>query len=169
LGAEVKQALPERGAAVVEFALVSTLLFTVLMGMLQYGLYFNDALGTRNGVREAARQGIVQNFEGQDGSGTDCTGNDMQRLKCLTKGLVDPVSGTVHVKVVKPNPWQRSQPLVVCAMVKSDGVVGLLPLPNGGWISSKTQMSVENDTETPSGTPIPDPLPAGTTWDDWCP
>ena len=40
----------ESGAAAVEFALVSTLLFTVMFGIMQYGLFFNDALSTRQGV-----------------------------------------------------------------------------------------------------------------------
>ena len=40
----------------------------------------------------------------------------------------------------------------MCALVKSDGVIGLLPMPNGGWISSTTQMSIEQDAA---------PLPTG--------
>ena len=157
----------ERGAAAVEFALVSTVLFTVLFGILQYGLYFNDALSTRNGVREAVREGVVERFEGESETGASCTGDDMSKLKCLTKGLVDPLTGPIYVKVVKPTPWERSQPLTVCAMVKSDGVVGFLPMPNSGWVASKTRMSIEQDDSTPSGAPTPDTLPAGVTW-DWC-
>jgi hypothetical protein len=147
--------------------LVSTLLFTVLIGMLQYGLYFNDALGTRNGVREAVRQGVVQNFDGKSETGSTCSGDEMAKLKCVTKGLVDPLSGTIYVKIVKPATWKRGNPLVVCAMVKSNGAVGLLPLPNGGWISSKTQMSIEDDDPVIASTPTADVLPGSVTW-TWC-
>ena len=157
----------QRGAAAVEFALVSTLLFTVLFGILQYGLYFNDALGARNGVREAVREGVVARFDGKSETGASCTGNDMAKLKCLTKGLVDPLTGPIYVKVVKPTPWERSEPLTVCALIKSDGIIGLLPMPNSGWIATKTRMSIENDDSTPSGSPAPDGLPAGVTW-NWC-
>ena len=52
----------QRGAAAVEFALVVPLLFLILFGTIQYGLYFFDAQGTRNGVREAARLGVVKTF-----------------------------------------------------------------------------------------------------------
>ncbi len=162
-----RSARRENGAAVVEFALVSSLLFTVVIGILQYGLYFNDALGTRNGVREAARQAIVQNFSGDNAAGAACTGDDMAKLTCLTKGQIDPLTGPVYVKVIAPATWDRSNGLTVCAMVDSDGAVGLLPMPNGGWIMSKTKMSIEKADTTPSGTPAPDALPAGRSW-SWC-
>ena len=32
---------------------------------------------------------------------------------------------------------------MVCAMVRSEGGIGLLPMPNDGLITSKTQMSIE--------------------------
>ena len=157
----------QRGAAAVEFALVSTVLFAVMFGILQYGLYFNDALSTRNGVREAVREGVVARFAGKSETGATCTGDDMARLKCLTKGLVDPLTGPIYVKVIKPSTWKRNDPLTVCALVKSDGVVGFLPMPNNGWLGSKTRMSIEIDDSTPSGTPVPDTLPTGVTW-SWC-
>lgn len=158
----------ERGAAAVEFALVSSLLFTVLFGMLQYGLYFNDSLSVRNGVREAARQGIVKNFAGTNENGATCTGDDMAKLKCATKGQIDPLTGPVYVKVVRPTTWERSQPLTVCSLVASNGVIGLLPLPNKGWISSKTKMSIEQGAPAPTGTPVADTLPSGVSWSPWC-
>ncbi len=150
----------ESGAAVVEFALVSVLLFTIMFGILQYGLYFNDALSTRQGVREGVRQGVVRNFVACGGESTD-----MGKLKCETKRQIDAVTGTEYVKVIAPPVWKKTAPLVVCAMVKSDGAVGLLPMPNGGWITSSTQMSIEQDaTPLPTGATVADTLPAGVTW-----
>src|SRR5690348_16558602 len=58
----------EAGASAVEFALVSTVLFLVLFGIIQYGMFFNDSLNARQGVREAVRQGIVKNFSGGTGA-----------------------------------------------------------------------------------------------------
>lgn len=43
------------GAAAVEFALVSVLLFTVLFGILQYGYYFYQLSSANAASREAAR------------------------------------------------------------------------------------------------------------------
>ena len=153
----------ESGAATVEFALVSTLLFTIMFGIIQYGLYFNDALSTRQGVREGVRQGVVRNFTAMPGCGSEPT--DMDKLRCNTKVQIDALTGTEYVKVVRPATWAKTQPLIVCAMVKSEGAVGLLPMPKGGWIASKTEMSIEQDaTPLPTGTTTSDTLPAGVSY-----
>lgn len=148
---------PDRGAAVVEFALVMPILFLIVFGIIQYGLYFNDSLNARQGVREGARQGVVRNFPACGGQATD-----MDKLRCNTRLEISAVTGAEYVKVVKPSPWARAKPLIVCALVKSDGGVGILPMPNGGWISSTTQMSIEQDAvPLPTGNTSSDTLPAG--------
>ena len=52
----------DRGAAAVEFALVVPILVMLLFGIIDYGLYFANALGVRSGASDAARQIIVGNF-----------------------------------------------------------------------------------------------------------
>lgn len=147
----------ERGAAAVEFALVMPILFLLMFGILQYGLYFNDSFNTRSGVREAARQGVVRSFADCGGASTD-----MDKLRCNTKTQINALTGTAYVKVVKPDTWARAEPLIVCAMVETDAAIGMLPMPNAGWIASSTQMSIEQDAEPlPTGTTTYDPLPAG--------
>ena len=152
------------GAAAVEFALVSGVFFLVLFGIIQYGLYFNDALNARQGVREAARQGVVRNFPAC-GSAT----TDLDKLRCNTRKEIGAITGPAYVKVVTPTGgWTKAKPLTVCAMVKSDGGIGMLPMPHGGWISSKTAMSIEQATAPlPTGTAGADALPAGVDW-SWC-
>lgn len=149
------------GAAVVEFALVMPILFTVMFGILQYGLWFNDSLNARQGVREAARQGVVRTFPtGAQPCATEPT--DMDKLRCSAKNQIGAITGTEYVKVVRPATWQKTAPLIVCTLVKSDGGVGLLPMPNGGWIASSTQMSIEQDaTPLPTGATNQDTLPVG--------
>ncbi len=153
--------LREDGAAAVEFALVTPILFLLVFGIIQYGLYFYDATGTRNGVREAARQGVVKNFPA-------CTGaaNDWAKLKCNTKSQIDAVTGDTYVKVSAPDGWAKGKRLVVCARVDSEGGMGLLPMPNDGVIRSKTQMSIEVDG-APSGSASADTAPTGQDW-SWC-
>ncbi len=147
----------DRGAAAVEFALIMPILFLVVFGIIQYGLYFNDSLNTRQGVREAARMGVVRNFPVCGAAATD-----MDKLRCQAKSQIAAPTGDEYVKVVKPATWARAKPLIVCALVKSDGGVGILPMPNGGWISSTTQMSIEQDAAPlPTGNTSSDPLPAG--------
>ena len=49
-----------RGAALVEFALISVLFLTMLLGMLQFGIYLSATNTLWNGAREGARVAAVQ-------------------------------------------------------------------------------------------------------------
>ncbi len=116
----------EDGAAAVEFALVTPLLFLVMFGILQYGLYFFDTLGTRQGVREAARQGVVENFVGHGLHGQQLAKSSRvrPRARSAPSPLRTPGSGW----------WPRAagpkaSHSLVCAQHKSNGGVGLLPMP----------------------------------------
>jgi Flp pilus assembly protein TadG len=152
------------GAAAVEFALVSGVLFLVLFGIIQYGLFFNDSLNTRQGVREAARHAVVESFSFQSGC---TTGSNSAQLRCSTSKEVGALTGTPLVKVSAAS-WAKGSPVTVCAMVHSDGAIGMLPMPNGGWIRSKTQMSIEQVTKAGAWTNTADSLGGtGQTW-DWC-
>jgi Flp pilus assembly pilin Flp len=157
----------ETGAAVVEFALVATVLLPVMLGIVDYGLWFNDSLNTRQGVREAARLGVVQTPGCTTGS------TDLAKLACTTRQQVGAVAGTTYAMVKAPDGWAKGKPLVVCAMVKAEGVTGITPLPNDRMIRSRTQMSIEVDFPLPSGTSptgpsaFADPAPTGQTW-SWC-
>jgi Flp pilus assembly pilin Flp len=131
------------GAAAVEFALVMPILFAVMFGIIQYGLWFNDSLNTRQGVREGARLGVVGSF-----TETGCTGAEMEKLVCRTTNRIDALTGTAYVKVSAAS-WAKGQPLTVCALVKTE-TPGLLPMPGDGWIFSKTQMSIEKATPAPT-------------------
>lgn len=160
----------EGGASTVEFALVSTLLFLMLFGTLQYGLFFHDSISVRQGVREAARQGVVENFApcGTTTTGTATgTATNSGRLQCAVREQIGALTGSVYVKVAASSGWKKGSPLTVCAAVQSDGGVGLLPMPNGGWIRSKTQMSIEQEANKAFWSDAADALPAGQTW-SWC-
>ncbi len=153
----------ERGAAAVEFALVSVIFFPLLFGIIQYGMYFADSIGARQGVTEAARAGVVKSFPACSGASTD-----VARLICNTKTQMGAITGPTYVKVMAPEGWAKGKPLVVCGMVRTDGALGLVPMPNGGIIMSKTQMSIEDDTSVPSGTfPSAETAPSGADW-AWC-
>lgn len=49
----------ERGASAVEFALVATLLFLILFGVIQFGIIFNRYQGAQAAGREGARLGSL--------------------------------------------------------------------------------------------------------------
>jgi hypothetical protein len=156
----------EGGAAAVEFALVSSIFFILLFGILQYGLYFNDALNTRQGVREGARRAVVEDF----GFASGCTsGTNSARLLCSTRKEIGAVTGPTYAKVVAtPSPWKQGSGLLVCGLVHSKGVMGIVPMPDDGWIRSKTQMTIEQQTQAATWTDSADDL-AGTGQDwSWC-
>ena len=157
----------ERGASAVEFALVSLILFPLLLGIIDYGLWFNDSLNTRQGVREAARLGVVQRFDCPTGT------NNLQKMQCVTKREVGAISGPSYVRISAPDGWARGNSLLVCAMVRTDAITGFVPLPNDRIIRSKTQMSIEVATPVPIGfsavgpDAVQDTPPTGTDW-SWC-
>ena len=158
----------QRGAAAIEFALVVPLLLALLFGIVDYGLWLNDSLNVRQGIREGARQGVVKRFDRPG-----CSGTDMQKFVCKTKAEIASVVGPSYVRIVVPAAgWKRGESLLVCGMVKSAGLSGMVPLPADGLIKSATSMSIESDTPVPSGGANPgavlgDAAPSGANW-SWC-
>ena len=151
----------QRGASAVELGLVSLVLFPILVGILEYGLWFNDSLNVRQGVREAARAGVVKNFEL-----TGCTGDDMTELACKTKKQIGAITGDTYVRITTPQGWTKAEPLVVCAMVRSS-TLGLVPLPDNRLIKSRTEMSIEVTDTAPDSLTYSDTPPSGVSW-SWC-
>lgn len=49
----------ERGASAVEFAIVSTILFLLLFGTIQFGMAFNRSQGLQAAAREGARMASI--------------------------------------------------------------------------------------------------------------
>lgn len=151
----------QRGASAVELGLISLVLFPVLVGVLEYGLWFNDSLNVRQGVREAARAGVVTNF---DHAG--CSGDDMTKLACKAKKQIGAITGETYVRITTPQGWTRAEPLVVCAMVRSSAL-GLVPLPAERLIRSRTEMSIEVTDTVPDALSYSDAPPTGGDW-SWC-
>ncbi len=153
------------GAVAIEFALILPVLCTLVFGMIDYGLWLNDSLTVRQGVREAARRGVVENYAG---SSCPTASSDMAKLACITRDQIGSVGGPTYVKIIVPSTgWKRTAPLTVCAMVAYKGVIGIVPLPSDGLIRSKTTMSIEVGTPSvPAGSTITG-TPAGGDW-TWC-
>ena len=139
------------------------ILILLILGIIDYGLYFSDSLSTRQGVREGARQGVVANF----GTDTSCGTSQAQRLICLTKDRIGGILGEPTVKVVAPAGWVKGEPLIVCAQLAADTPIGLVPLPNDGVVTSKVEMSIENVTGVSAWTNAEESPPAGKDW-SWC-
>lgn len=154
----------ERGAEAVEFALITIVLFPLLFGIIQYGICFNDFLQSRQAVRQGARTAVVLSTAACGGN----LANSALAIKCNTTNGASPVSGAVATYVGAPSGWTISQPLLVCQTVAIANITGILPLPNNGYVLTKTQMSIEQDSPAPTGTfPAKDTDPTGQNW-SWC-
>ena len=157
----------EGGAAAVELALVLTVLVPILFGIVDYGLWFADSLNARHGVHQAARLGVVQRPTCTTGT------TDLAKLVCTARGQVGAVAGPTYAMVKVPQGWTRGKPLVVCTMVKENGVTGVTPLPGDRMIVAKAELAIEVDTPLPSGasataaSSASDTLPSGADW-NWC-
>jgi len=169
----------DSGAAAVEFALVLPVLVLILFGIIDYGLYFGNALDTRSGVASASRQAVVNNFTPCTTSGTFVAGSDSSFLACMVEARTSPLAGTTYVKVILPtdatNPtstatgWYAGESVVVCEATSSTGVTGYVPLPSKGVIRVRLVSEIEqhpNDATQPD-TGGADATPPGG-WDSWC-
>lgn len=157
------------GAAAVEFALVVPILLGLMLGIVDYGLWFGDSLNVRQGVREGARQAVVDDLATTPG----CTsGTDLAKAACITKLRIGAMGGQTYVRITVLTPasvptteWKKGNHLLVCAMVKEDGLTGLTPMPSDALLTSSVRMRIENGVASrPSYEDTP---PAGAGW-TWC-
>lgn len=81
----------ERGAAAVEFGLIALILFTLLFGIIQFGLWFWSWQAAGHAAREAARYAAVM---------PKCTTTIQQKGKDALDGA--PVTNTPTVDVTAP-------------------------------------------------------------------
>lgn len=163
----------QRGAAALEFGLVSPIIFAVLFGTIIYGLWFNDSMNVRQGLRDASRTGVVAQY-GETAScdmpltaTTPAASENIQKLMCTAKREIGAMTGPTYIKVLLPGGWVRGQPVVVCGMVKAERLPGLVPLPEDRMIRWQSRMSIERVTPGQvevGGEAVP---PSGETW-SWC-
>ena len=70
---------PERGQAMVEFAMVLLPLILVLVGIIQFGFLFSAYVGVSNSAREAGRAGTIHEYDANEGQGQ----NDLVRCQAI--------------------------------------------------------------------------------------
>lgn len=139
-----KSRRPERGAAAVEFALVSGLLFTVIFATVQYGLYFWSLQSGSQAAREAARQAavgsltcaefeaaVLNNARGEQSATVNATRTFYTDETLATVTTTPAVGGTVKV-VVRFDSIDLKLPFV--------------PFIDNGSISEQSVARVENVT-----------------------
>lgn len=177
---------PDRGAAAVEFALVVPILFLILFGIIDYGLWFADSIAVRQSSAEGARRASAW----PDGASTPPWGKtqtcgtwdsgtspEIEALGCSIGQNTDTLSGPVYVRIrildsslssdaTGPDNWKAPNAVRICLLQDHQSVSGFIPLP-GNLVTSHVDMPIESITGrtlTPGGQTN---LPAGANW-NWC-
>lgn len=157
----------ERGANLVEFALVLPVLLALVFGMIDFGIGFNEYISVRQGARDAAREASVAEFDGPTctlatgASGTSTT----QDLMCLAKEKVG-LGDDTRVKVVVDAGYDVGDEILVCVQHPIGSVTGIYaPLLDGKYVKTEVRMRAEQvDVAFESGE---EPVASGGNW-TWC-
>jgi Flp pilus assembly protein TadG len=147
----------ERGAALVEFALILTLFFVMIFGMIEFGVDYNNYISVRNGSREAARMGVVNDLDGAPAckingvtvtppatiTSTTPASDSTNALICKAKSRIGLSSATTKIKIVVPNPTIGGT-LQLCASYPVTSITGLVaPFVAGKTLISNVTMRLE--------------------------
>jgi hypothetical protein len=154
----------DRGAAVLEFALVVPVFVLLVMGTIDFGMTFNDYNSVRQGVREGARQVVVA-----DWSTAACSsGSSVERVACITKERIGLDASRTRVRVHLVEDYEPGDPIRVCAMYKARSITGFFGmLLDNKVLTSHITMRIEQiDDVNPLEEYSEDPLP-GEVW-SWC-
>ena len=150
---------PERGAVIVEAALVLPLLLILVFGMIDFGVNLSDQIAVREGVREGVRQAVV------DAPGAQ----SVTEVVALTKDRIGVEESSIRV-FVRPEESDEAavgEPgsyLTVCAYVPLRSVSGFFsPILDGQYAFSRVTMRVEQPLAYTSTTGS-DAAPSGRTW-----
>ena len=179
----------DRGAAAVEFALVSPILLGMLFGVIDYGLYFADVLTMQQGVGNAARGATMAQLDASgvprwgaascsttpvvlDPAGT----SQLSALACSAAGSVQPLTGVVYAKAELIDAttgkataaWKAGDRIRVCTLTDHPPVLPFVPLPSGGMIRTRVDMPVQAVTLSLLMNPVATGLPAPPADWSWC-
>jgi TadE-like protein len=158
---EDPRARSERGAELVEFAIVVTLLLVLVFGIIGFGLTLYSDVGLNNAVREGARNAVVANYS----CGGTCTGaTPANGVADFVKNDTGLKKQSLAVMVQFPATYAVGQEVLVCAMYPMTDISGLLsPFLGGRYIKSETKMRLEQAPGTMPAT-YQDPAPNGQSW-----
>jgi hypothetical protein len=154
----------------VEFALVLPVMALLLFGIVEFGIAFNDYQSIRQGVREGARQAVVNDWSGGEATCAALT-NPQDQLVCLTKARTGVDGLAVHVEVVDGGDddlGYKDDRVEVCAAVEVASITGFMePFLNGRVLASHIEMRAETELDLASGS-YGDTAPGGRSWSSLC-
>jgi len=153
----------DRGAAILEFALVVPFFIILVMGIIDFSNAYNDYNSVRQGVREGTRQIVVA-----DWSTDGCTsGTSAAKAACVTKARVGLTDADTRVKIVLPTTYAPGEQVKVCVMYPFRSMTGFFNAVLNGAAKSELTMRIEQiDASQPIAGYEETPLP-GQNW-SWC-
>ena len=167
----------ERGAALVEMALVLPLLMMIVFGIIEFGTTYSNYISLRDGVRQSSRLAVVGSTSGISTScglvGASEASNSVRRIMCLTKREIGLNQDQVRVKVMSATPtftgtgtFAKNDALIICAQIPTKAVTGFLTSAlTGNTLRTKLAMRIEKgDLSAVAGDEDP---PTGKNW-TWC-
>jgi hypothetical protein len=166
----------ERGAGLVEFALVGPILLVILFGVVDFGVGYNDWVALRQGARDGARQAVTgrvgadETCAVQPGSPAFPANSEVQALVCLTKDRLELDDDNVAVKLVIEGAYADKRSLGVCVMARLYSATGFFNfLLDDKVVRTAVQMKIEQtvDEATASGKVLADWAEAPLTGGNW--
>ncbi len=141
----------EKGASLVEFAIILPIFALLLFGLIDFGMVFGGFIVLRNDVGAAARSASVDYIVPSCKSASNpmiCT------IQSDIGSLPGVVSGSVEVAITFPTGTASvGQPVVVCAQATVHSLTGITsPILNGRIIHASTQMRIEQNPTYTAGT-----------------
>ena len=136
----------ERGASLVEAAIVLPLLLILFLGIVDFGVAISDYNQLRQGVRESTRRAIVADVDGPGCSiaATTAPTGDTLKLICLTKDKTGLDDSKVRVKVDFDSSYAEGDALIVCAQYPLSSISGFFgSLLDGTVVHSQLDMRIE--------------------------
>jgi Flp pilus assembly protein TadG len=176
----------QRGAAMVEFAIVLPLLLLLVFGMIDFASIYNDYQSVRQGAGAGDRQAVVNqspvvtspNCNSTNvsdihmSSGAPAAGSEAAKLICYTKARVGLNMDNTRVALVFNAPLTAGQPLMVCVQYPISSITGYLARMLGNKVlNSRAETIVEllapatPDASMSHGTVAEDPI---TSWPTTC-
>jgi Flp pilus assembly protein TadG len=180
----------ERGATLVEAAIVLPVLVTLLLGIIDFGFAFNDYVSIRQGTREAAREAAVVTNPAP-GSGTWASNGcsttpdysaaspaDGYDLMCYAKQRIGIASSNVRISLywVAANNYSANftdpspnYSVIVCTQAKLNSLTGMFsPILNNTVVNAKTEIRIEDTSANMTHLTPPYQETAFTSWPSSC-
>ena len=159
----------DRGAVIVEMAIIVPFLISVVCGVVDFGFAFHDWNAVRQGARDAMRVVVADITPPAPQGGWSCpitgSGSGVPGLVCYTKAQVGLNANNTRVKVYFATPFTAGNAVKVCVQYTVSSKTGFYGAILNDKVLNSTVESLIERTD-PSLTPVAET--AITSWPASC-